>query len=286
MWLWVVLGWCAIAVLTALALHRARARRPGYPPEVAAFLLRFETELAENHPDVQFLGMLPDRFACLLRVDGQETPVALHDAYRHAEAFPDNVPRMVVRLLTDIREVGLHRVDDIDFALAAPLLMPQVRSRAWLEEQGTFGDSALVYRPLNDELVTVYVVDDDHCMVFVCREHLRRWRRSDADVHNLALANLVQRGRPDLGAAPAEVPVVLQSGDGFDATRVLLLDQVEGLLVAIPDRDTLWVGSERGQNLEQLMATTEAIARDAAHPVSPHLFCVKDGRLEPLPRSR
>lgn len=286
MWLWVTIGWCAIAVLTALALHRSRAGRPSYPPEVAAFLLRFETELAEAHPAVAFLGMLPDRFACLLRVDGQETPVALHDAFRHAEAFSDSFPRMVARLLTDIREIGLHRVDDLDFAAAAPLLMPQVRSRSWLESQGTFGDSALVHRPLNDELVTVYVVDDDHCMVFVCREHLRRWRRSEADVHNLALANLARRGQPDLGDPLHGEPVVLQSGDGFDATRVLLLDQVDGLLVAIPDRDTLWVGTERGQNLEQLMATTEAMARDAAHPVSPNLFCVRDGRLETLPRTR
>ena len=138
-------------------------------------------------------------------------------------------------------------------------------------------------QPLNDDLVTVYVIDDPHCMVFVCREHLRRWRKSEADVHNLALANLQRLGGDGLLAETVgKEPVVLQSGDGFDAARVLLLEQAEGLLVAIPDRDTLWVGPAHGQNLEQLMATTEAIAQQASHPVSSQLYRVTDGRLAPV----
>ncbi|MBL9076869.1 MAG: hypothetical protein JNL08_05165 [Planctomycetes bacterium] len=286
MWLWFGLGWVVVAGALAVVHHRLRRLRDGYPPEVAAFLLRFETELAEAHPNVRFLGMLPDRFACLLQVDGQETPVGLHDAWRHAEAFPDAFSRMVARLITDVTEVGLDRVEDIDFAAAAPILLPQVRSRQWVEQQGAFGDAALVARPLNDELSTVYVLDDAHCMVFVCREHLRRWRKTEADLHNLALANLARLGGERLDAASLrEQAVVLQTGDGFDAARVLLLEQAEGLLVAIPDRDTLWVGPAQGQNLEQLMATTEAIARQSPHPVSPNLYRVTDGQLAPLPAS-
>lgn len=283
MWLWAGLGWCAVAVALALLHHRLRSARPGYPPEVAAFLLRFETVLAANHPDVQFLGMLPERFACLMRVRGQETPVALHDAWRQAEAFPDGFERMVARLVTDIAEVGLDRVDDLDFAAAAPLLMPQVRSRAWVDGQGSFGGAALVHRPMNDELATVYVVDDAQSMVFVCREHLRRWRKTEVDVHNIALANLARSGTGKLeGTQATQEPLLVQTGDGFDAARVLLLEQAEGLLVAIPDRDTLWVGPEEGQNIEHLMATTEEIAQKSAHPVSPSLWRVRDGRLAPL----
>jgi uncharacterized protein YtpQ (UPF0354 family) len=266
--------------------HRLGRVRGGCPPEVAAFMLRLETELASSHPGVQFLGMLPDRFACLLRVDGQETPVGLHEAWRHAQAFPDAFARMVARLLADVGKTGLDRVGDIDFADAAPMLMPQVRSRAWAEQQGSFGDAALVQQPLNHDLVTVYVIDDPHCMVFVCREHLRRWRKSEADLHNLALANLVRLGGEAIDAQIASTePMVLQSGDGFDAARVLLLEQAEGLLVAIPDRDTLWVGPATGQDLEQLMATTEAIARQSSHPVSASLYRVTDGQLAPLSES-
>ena len=105
------------------------------------------------------------------------------------------------------------------------------------------------------------------------------------DLHNLALANLARLGRNGLSEASAEA-ILLQSGDGFDASRILLLDQRDGLLVAIPERDTMWVGPEAGQNLEQLMAATEQMADRSQYPVSPHLFRIKDGRLEPVQESR
>jgi uncharacterized protein YtpQ (UPF0354 family) len=285
MWLWGSLAWCFVALGGVALHHRLRTRSSRYPPEVAAFVLQLENELAAHHPGVAFLGMLPDRFACLMNVDGQETPVGLYEAFRHAEAFPGNFPSLVARLVEDIREVGLDRADDLEFATAAQLLMPQVRSAAWLQQQGTFGDSGLVHTAINEQLVTVYVVDDASCMVFLCRAHLKRWQKATHDVHNLALANLARLGRNGIDHAAAEA-VLLQSGDGFDASRLLLLDQVEGLLVAVPDRDTLWVGPEAGQNIEQLMAVTEQIADRSNYPVSAQLFRVSDGRLEPVPTSR
>jgi hypothetical protein len=287
MWLWVALGWCGIAVVVGMVHRRWRRTTDRFPPEVAAFVLRLENELAAAHPDVAFLGLLPDRFACLLRVDGQETVVGLTELFRHASAQPDGFTRLCARLLADVREVGLDRVGDLDFAAVATQLLPQVRSTDWLATHGRFGDSGLVHTPLNDELVTCYVVDVAASMVFVCRRHLALWRKSVADIHHLALANLQRRGTDGLPKAdqPAQA-VTLQSGDGFDAARVLLLPPADGLLVAIPDRDTLWVGPEQGQNLEQLMATTEAIAEQASHPVSGQLFRVTDGRLAPVSAPR
>ncbi|MFT4515883.1 MAG: hypothetical protein ACI89X_001997 [Planctomycetota bacterium] len=285
MWLWVSVGWCALALAGVVLHHRLRSKSSRYPPEVAAFVLQLETELAAAHPGVQFLGMLPDRFACLMEVDGQETPVGLYDAFRHAEAFPESFTRMTVQLVDDIREVGLDRADELEFATAAQLLMPQVRSKAWLDEQGTFGDSGLVHTPINDQLVTVYVVDDSSCMVFLCRAHLKRWQKEVQDLHNLALTNLARLGRNGIDDVSAE-SVLLQSGDGFDASRLLLIDQQDGLLVAVPDRDTLWAGPEEGQDIDQLMSVTEQIADRSQYPVSSRLFRVKDGRLEPVPESR
>jgi uncharacterized protein YtpQ (UPF0354 family) len=285
MWLWFGLGWCLVGLLGVVLHHHLRRRSSRYPPEIAAFMLRFENELSAAHPSVGFLGMLPDRFACLLSVDGQETPVGMYEAFRHAEAFPDSFSRMVSRLLADIREVGLDRAGDLEFATASPLLMPQLRGREWLNEQGTFGDSGLVHTEFSDELVVVYVVDEATCMVFVCREHLKRWRKDVVAVHNLALANLAQLGSPNLDPSSDEA-VLLQSGDGFDASRLLLLDKQEGLLVAVPDRDTLWVGQEAGQNIEQLMAATEQISDSSQHPVSAQLFRVKGGRLESVQTPR
>ena len=281
MWMWFGVGWCALALAGVVLHHRLRSKSSRYPPEVAAFVLQLESELVAAHPGVQFLGMLPDRFACLMCVDGQETPVGLYEAFRHVEAFPESLTRMVAQLVGDIREVGLDCADELDFATAAQLLMPQVRCKDWLDEQGTFGDSGLVHTPINDQLVTVYVVDDSNCMVFLCRAHLKRWQKEAQDLHNLALTNLARLGRNGIDDVSAEA-VLLQSGDGFDASRLLLIDQQEGLLVAVPDRDTLWAGPEEGQNIEQLMSVTEQIADRSQYPVSSLLFRVKDGRLEPV----
>ena len=73
--------------------------------------------------------------------------------------------------------------------------------------------------------------------------------------------------------------------DGFDATRVLLLDpdRIEGVLVAIPERDVLWLGMEpEGESLSSLMAQNEQQSELSAHPVSPHLYRMTKGQLVPV----
>jgi uncharacterized protein YtpQ (UPF0354 family) len=286
-WLWLTLGWVLASVATAAVYRRSVGASAAVPQQVRTFVLQLENELARSHPGVEFLELLPQRFACLLRVDGQETPVALHRLYADCQAQPDRFAELVARVCADVRNLALDQVEDLDFAAAAPLLLPQVRSAQWLEERGRFGDGGLVATPLNDQLVAVYVVDDASSMLFVCRAHLQRWRKSVADVHHLAVANLARLGAFDADAACArERPLVLQTGDGYDAARVLLLGKCSDLLVALPDRDTLWVGGAEGANLEQLMATTESIARSAAHPVSAQVYRLNEGRLEALPASR
>ena len=109
MWLWIALGWVALAVTLAALRHRMRAAFPSCPPELRSLAARLQAELAAAHPDVEFLGMLPNRLSCLLRVDGQETPVSLQFAFRHTETSPDVFSRIVARLIADIREMGLDR---------------------------------------------------------------------------------------------------------------------------------------------------------------------------------
>ena len=260
---------------------------PRLPTGVRDFLCAFELEL-QRHPQVEYLGLLPGQFACLLRVYGQETPVSMQDLFRRAEAFPSTLGSLVDRLVAEIQEVGLDRVSDHEWGGAATAILPQVRSREWVERHGRFGDAALVSRPLSGDLAIVYVIDDPQAMVFVCRAHLQRWRRSEEDLNRLALANLQRRAGDGLSAAVASrEPTLLQTGDGYDAARVLLLDQldkVDGLLVAMPDRDVLWVAREEGQDLARLMSVTEAMARSAPHPVSAGVFRVTGGHLEPAAR--
>ena len=272
MGLGLVAVWCGLAVALAVAFHRLRQRAPSLPTEVREFLAKLEGELAQ-HDDVEWLGLLPGQFSGLLRVRGQETPVSLHELFRRSEAFPERFAQSVAQLLSEIDEAGLDRIDDHEFGGVAVDLMPQVRSLAWVEGQGRFGDSALVHRRFGADLAVVYVVDDPHSMVFVCRAHLKRWGRTAEDVHQLAMQNLQQLSAKDgIPAAAPGAPVMLQTGDGYDAARVLLLDEKRDLLVAMPDRDVLWVAFDEGQDLAQLQRKAATMAAAASHPVSGRIY--------------
>lgn len=267
-----VVVWCGVAVLLAVVFHRLRKPAPTLAPEAQQFLRCFEQELAK-HEGVAFLGMLPGQFACLLRVRGQETPVSLHELFRRSEAFPDRFSQSVSQLVDEIGEDGLDRLEHHEFGGVAVDLMPQVKSLAWVEEQGRFGDAAIVHRRFGDDLAIVYVVDDPHSMTFVCRAHCKRWNRTVDDVHQLAMQNLQKRCAADaLPAATAGAPVMLQTGDGYDAARVLLLPRSEDVLVAMPDRDVLWVALDEGQDLAALERKAATMASASAHPVSGRVY--------------
>jgi hypothetical protein len=264
-------GWCALAVVLAAAFHRFRRRPPAFPPEVQAFLAELES-LLRAHDGVEWLGMLPGRFACLLRVRGQETPVSLHELFRRGVAFPDKLPQAVAQLLEEIEEVGLDRIEHHEFGGVAVDLMPQVKSLAWVEQQGRFGDSALVSRRFGGDLAIVYVIDDPDSMTFVCRAHLKRWNRGADDVHQLAMQNLRTRSAHGVPIAQKGSPTMLQTGDGYDASRVLLMSGGDDVLVAMPDRDVLWVAIDEGQDLAALERKASAMAAVASHPVSGSVY--------------
>lgn len=288
---WLLMGWVAAAVVLAWLHHRMRRVEPSLPSQVEEFLVSFEAELAA-FPEVEYLGLLPGQFTGLLRVGGQETPVPLQGLYRQVQAYSDRLGVLVQQLIEEIKEVGLDHLEDHQFGSVATAILPQVRSRAWLTEQGLFGDGALVHRPLCEELMVVYVIDDEHTMVFVCRAHLKQWGRTSEDLHSLSISNLARLGGSEQLKQMAQAESVLvQTGDGYDAARVLLLEDFDGMLVALPDRDTLWIGQDPAiepdakrpaRRLMALSAAAETMARSAPHPVSEQVFRVRGGTLEPI----
>jgi len=288
MLLWVALSWLVLGAATAATFHliRRRYRPVPIPTEVRGFVRRLEELLRTNHPEVRVRGMLPGRFVLVLEVEGQDVPVPLHQLFRHASTFPEALPQMVETMLREVAAGGLTRIGDHRFEDVATRILPQVRSADWVASHGRgFGDGALVNRTLVDDLRVCYVVDDPWSMVFVCHAHLRQWGIDADSVHQLATQNLRRLGGDRLPVpGPADEPQVVQTGDGYDAARVLLLDpeRTEGLLVAMPERDTLWLGTGEAGPLSELMQLNRAQSEASAHPVSPTLYRVQDGRLQPI----
>ena len=284
---WLVLGWLALSLGAAAVYHRRRRRaRPRVPGEVRRFLHDLERGIAA-HPDVEMRGILPGRFAAVIAIRGQECPVSLHPLFRRWGAFPDAFDEVVRGFLDEVAADALDGPGDHEFADVAGSILPQMRSRAWLEEHaGVFGDSALVYRSFTDDIVICYVIDESWCMTFVCRAHLRRWNRTEEDLFHLATANLHRLAGSELPVPDTgDDPILVRTGDGFDAARLLLLDpdRADGLLVAVPERDVLWLGRDNGDaDLTGLMARAEQQSQRAQPPVSPRLYRVQSGELVPV----
>lgn len=279
MWPWILGGWTILSVLVAALFHRTRRSQALFAPQWLSFLKEFEEELTNRHPDVSYCGLVPKQMAVVIRVREQETSIPLGRLYGHFQAFPEAMSRLVDQLVEDIVSAGLHYPWDHAFSEVAMDILPQIRSRDWAESR-RFGDGGLVYRALGDDLVVSYVIDGPGNMIFVCRAHLKQWGRSEEDLYRLASGNLERLCEAPL---PREGDAMLMhSGDGYDAARVLLLDPEsdEKLLVAMPDRDVLWIGAEEGQDLSLLMAVNEELNRNAAHPVSPHVYRWSSGHLE------
>jgi hypothetical protein len=275
-------AWLLLAGLLVVLARRLRVWRPlaNYPPEVAAFLRAFAAELRERHPRLQLRGKLRGRFALVVALDGQETAIPMQNLLRGYEQDPSRLRELVRDLAEELAQKTLEQPEHHPFAEVFDDLLPQVRSRAWIAAQGSgFSHSALVHRPLGDDLAVCYVIDDPSCMVFVCQAHLRQWRKAEEDVWQIALRNLQRRARVPLPGG--EGPVLVRTGDGYDAARLLLLGvEAEGLLVAVPDRDVLWLAPEGEVELEELCARNAVWNRTAPHPVSPHLYRVRGGELE------
>ncbi len=285
--LWLLGAWCGASALAAWGFHlvRSRLRPVTIPADVAEFLRALEADLATRHPQVGVVGMVAGRFTLVLTLHGQETPLPLQHLYRHWQAFPEALPRLVDQVLQEIEHGAIESPADHAFEDVALRLLPQLRATEWVRAQGqVFGEAALVHRRFCDDLAICYVIDDPWSMVFVSQAHLRQWGRREEDLFHLATNNLQRQAHGELPLPTDAEPIVVRTGDGYDATRLLLLDpdQAEGLCVAVPERDTLWIGNGTAPALAQLMQLTNQQNADAAHPVSPHLYRVQSGRLVPL----
>jgi uncharacterized protein YtpQ (UPF0354 family) len=148
----------------------------------------------------------------------------------------------------------------------------------------------LAYREFLADLMVTYVIDEERSVAYINEDHLDRWNISVQDLHEQALENL--RRRTDANVRYTTVGegeqrlFIFNSGDGYDATRLLLADvlsnwarELPGHLVAgIPNRDFLIAFSDA--NPEILRAVAHQIQADSAqreYGLTEQLFTLVDG---------
>lgn len=226
---------------------------------------------------------MPCSFTVVLRLNGQDTAVPLHRLAQRAQVFPEAMPRLVQQLIDEARERTLDRVDALAFASAATLLVPQVQTTARLAELGPrFGDEALPSMSIGADLVAVLAIARGDHLTFVNHGLLREWGRDFDGLMRLAIDNLRRRTRIALDSIASTEAVVVDSGDGLDAARVLLLDPMreDGAHFAVPERDLLWLGRTAAGTERELERTVARRFAAAQHPLSPRIYRLVHGRIE------
>ncbi|HVL14581.1 MAG TPA: hypothetical protein VM529_18555 [Gemmata sp.] len=136
------------------------------------------------------------------------------------------------------------------------------------------------------------VIDYPHTMAYVTEEMLARTNREGEDLLDLALANL--RAATPLGyleRVSDELDIhVGQVGDGYDATRALLVEDLmpespAGFWVVVPSREDLAVWPVSFPALEKIHAIklyAQDNYRGHAHPVTDEVFWLWRGVWHPF----
>lgn len=211
-----------------------------------AFARLVATLLREDHPGARVEVVGPDA----LSIDG-EPRLGLSNLARWCATDPENARSIVAAWIAKSMEVAAGGLDAAapDLAKVRASIRPQLKTRALLGEVPLAAHQDL---GVADLLVT-WVVDAEHTMTYVLGSWLAAWHIDQAELHRLALANLdaaSQRIQFQV-AGPSEediAMVIVATGDGYDAVRVLLpgvaaqiaeLLRRRSFLVGLPTRDHL-----------------------------------------------
>jgi uncharacterized protein YtpQ (UPF0354 family) len=224
-----------------------------------------------------------------LRVNGADVAADLgtfYTAYKRDPSQIDAVVQTFARTLLGIqpdREIN-------DYAELAGRVYPILKPIEMLAEVRERKLPMLAYREFLADLMIAYVIDEERSFAYINEDHLERWKVGIVDLHQQAIENL--RRRTDdrvtytaVGAGEQRL-FIYNSGDGYDATRLLLSDvladwarEVPGrLVIGIPNRDFLIAFSDA--NSEVLRGVAAQVQSDAAqreYGLTEQLFTLING---------
>jgi uncharacterized protein YtpQ (UPF0354 family) len=203
---------------------------------------------------------------------------------------PDQLPALWQALEATLEDQPPDRSEDNPAVLMGRVL-PMLKPISLLNAVREQGLPLLAYRPLVGDLMVTYVVDEGSSVAFLNEGHLQRWGIGEQTLWTAALRNLrAKPWRPNpgvIGVGNASL-LLFSSGDGYDATRVLLPElfmefaaSIHGtLVIGVPSRDLLIAFSDADPRIfMRIQAQVETDARAEGHPLSPQLLTYQQGEL-------
>ncbi len=163
-----------------------------------------------------------------------------------------------------------HKPSPEEYADIQPDILPAVRSRSFFESARLRmmiednGDMFLPYQTLGDDLGLGLVYDMPDSMKPISNKEIDGWGVTFYEALEAARDNLRHLRPMIVGPKEGEGTYVFTTNDGYDATRLILLDlirqfQVRGDYIAmVPNREMLIVGgSQDKSSLEAMVALTK-----------------------------
>ncbi|TWT54368.1 hypothetical protein Pla22_20150 [Rubripirellula amarantea] len=152
--------------------------------------------------------------------------------------------------------------------------------------------------PFADDVTSSVVIDSPDGYAYVRPEDAERWQQTSVDLIEVAKANLVKASEQlEVSLVPGGVKLlVIQTGDGYDAARILLpevrkilLDELDDedvgtVYAGVPNRDFLiaWSMDTPDEIHQQLCSTVAADANRQSHPLSKHVFRLSEEVIVPV----
>jgi len=216
-----------------------------------------------------------------LRVNGNV--ISLENLYRMAILQPEEMKRHIERWMVEIIRASEGTPDrqgtyeDLKERIL-PMILP--------EEAGEVHADTLS-EPLIDGLRIAYAIDSDRTIAYIPKSQFEEWKVSAEDLHNQALDNLVARSETMVASAAQDDEgkinlILFQTGDGYDASRLLLPTLHERLkehlgspfLAAIPTRDLLLCFREDDETVSRVKEQVAEDYRRMPHQVTDRLLLI------------
>ena len=226
-----------------------------------------------------------------LRANDVDVTADLSNFYEVYARDPSEIDTIVRNFVATALGLAPDR-EIADFAALADRIYPMLKPIELLVTVRERKLPMLVYREFLAQLIIIYVIDERRSVTYINDDHLERWDVSLADVHEQAIDNLRRRTLEQVDYVTAgegdQRLYIFNSGDGYDASRLLLGDVLAtwaralpgNLVIGIPNRDFLiGFSDDNPEILEQIAQQIQADAAGREHGLTEQLFTLEAGQV-------
>jgi uncharacterized protein YtpQ (UPF0354 family) len=258
------------------------------PMSAAQFAAYIERRLSLEDT-IEVLGR--EEMQLRLRVDGAEVDAELDDFYSAYARDPSQLDTIVRNFVVATLGLAPDR-DTSDYAALADRIYPMLKPIELLVTVRERKLPMLAYRDFLAQLIVTYVIDEQRSVAFINEDHLERWGVDLTDIHEQAITNLRRRTHEQVDYVTAgedeQRLFIFNSGDGYDATRLLLSDVLAtwasalpgNLVIGIPNRDFLIGFSDADPEiLERVALQIQADAAGREYGLTEQLFTLASGEI-------